>query len=156
MRSFPARPPPAHLPLFFPFNLSFPRQRLSPRPIHCVRLLVIIIAAVSHLCGSALFGLTVPSWTLPSKSEPRKIPSVFSVYHISHPRYSPFSPLAKFSHASVFLSLTNPVSAARCVWVWGCRGFFRKTGPLLYLRSPWPIEWLPCQSVKSNLYCFIL
>lgn len=55
------------------FNPSLPRHQLSPHPFHYVRLLVIIIAAVSHLHCQALFGSNISAQILPASSDVTEI-----------------------------------------------------------------------------------
>lgn len=74
----------------FTFHLPPPGHQLSAHPFHCVRLLVIIITAVSHLHCQALVGFTISAQTLHSNSETPEITAVFSVCTTSPPLCSTF------------------------------------------------------------------
>ncbi len=78
------------------FDLSPPGHQLTAHPFHCVRLLGIIIAAVSHLCCQALFGSLISAQTLPCSSGTPEISPFFRVCSTSlksPPVCSTFSPL---------------------------------------------------------------
>lgn len=116
MRSFPARPPTCSPSSSLTFNPSPPGNRISPHPFHCVRLLVIIIAAVNHLHCQTLLGSTISVQALPGNSESPENHLFLS--HMSPvSSCSPFSPQPHSSHwaLSPLLPLSHLVWAARCV-----------------------------------------
>lgn len=156
--SCPLRPPPVHLPPPSTLTSLSPRHRLSPHPFHCVRLLVIIIAAVNHL------GCQAPFWL-------HHLCSNFFLVtqnHLKSPLSSCLSSLLPCHTLPTGICpplpslppLSHPVWAARCVFVCvrGCGGFLRETGLPLCLCSDagGHREGSPCQSVRSNLYPLIL
>lgn len=117
------------------FNLPPPRTSALSLPCHhCVRLLVIIIAAVNHprcqaLLGSKLFlqiqiHLKSPAFLFPL------------VPHLSSPlAFHPTLRSSQWVFVHPCSLLSQPVWAARCVRVQGYGGFFRITGPPLCLCS---------------------
>lgn len=138
------------------FNLSPPGHQLSPHPFRRVRLLVIIIAAVSHFLAPT--SLLRPSLAIQNHLKsplsflfvPHRCPLLLSVLCFSPTTSLPLPPLPPLSLVSP--SLCCQVCVSSGVW-----GFFRKTGPPLCLCPDvgGHREGHPCQSLRSNLYPLI-
>lgn len=139
------------------FNLS-PPSIDSPHQFHCVWLLVIIIAAVNHLCCPALFGSTI------SNSGSPEITLFFPVCQTSLlvSIFSPttLSPLDLVSPPSLASpSLGCQVCVCVCVFC-GVGAFSGKQGlfcvyALMYEDMGAVGGWGSCPSVRSNLYPLI-